>query len=59
MNKVDKVPKGANKVFARGGRTPMFGKGDRTKSSSPATPQKSGRTGQHTASKRSRVGARP
>jgi hypothetical protein len=40
MAKVDKVPKGSNKVFARGGRTPMFGKGDRTKSASPAAAQR-------------------
>jgi hypothetical protein len=57
MAKVDKVPKGANKVFARGGRTPMFGKADRTKSSSPASPQKPGRTGHSTG--KSRAGAKP
>ena len=46
MNKVAKVPKGANKQFAAGGRTKMFGKADRTKSAYPAEPQKPGRTGQ-------------
>jgi hypothetical protein len=45
--KVDKVPKGTNKQFARGGKTPMFGKNDRSKSANPASPQKPGRTGQH------------
>jgi hypothetical protein len=44
------------KTFASGGRTKMFGAGDRTKSKYPAAPQKPGRTGQHStkaASKRS------
>jgi hypothetical protein len=45
--KPTKVPKGSSKQFARGGKTPMFGKGDRTKSSFPASPQKPARTGQH------------
>ena len=45
--KIDKVPKGTNKQFDSGGRTGMFGKADRTKSSNPASPQKPGRTGQH------------
>jgi hypothetical protein len=45
--KIDKVSKGANKQFARGGRKPMLGKGDRTRTSYPAEPQKLGRTGQH------------
>jgi hypothetical protein len=45
--RVSKIPKGTDKQFARGGKTPMFGKSDRTKSSYPAEPQKSGRTGQH------------
>ena len=45
--RVDKVPKGNDKTFASGGKTPMFGKADRTKSAYPAEPQKSGRTGQH------------
>jgi hypothetical protein len=33
--------------FASGGKRSMLGKGDRTKSAYPATPQKPGRTGQH------------
>ena len=33
--------------FARGGKRPMLGKGDRTKSSYPADPQKPARTAQH------------
>ena len=45
--RVSKVPKGKDKLFARGGVTPMFGKNDRTKSAYPASPQKPGRTGQH------------
>ena len=45
--KIDKVPKGTNKQFDSGGRTGMFGKADRTKSSNLASPQKPGRTGQH------------
>jgi hypothetical protein len=45
--RVDKIPKGKDKIFARGGKTPMFGKSDRTKSANPADPQRPGRTGQH------------
>ena len=45
--KVDKIPKGTNKKFATGGKQPMLGTGDRTRTANPATPQKSGRTGQH------------
>jgi hypothetical protein len=45
--KTGKIPKGQSKIFARGGKTPMFGKSDRTKSAYPAEPQKPGRTGQH------------
>jgi hypothetical protein len=33
--------------FAAGGRTKMFGAGNRTKSKYPAEPQRPGRTGQH------------
>jgi hypothetical protein len=44
--KVSKIPKGKDKVFAAGGRTGMFGAGDRVKSRFPAEPQKPGRTGQ-------------
>jgi hypothetical protein len=34
-------------AFASGGKRPMLGKGGRTKSAYPATPQKPGKTGQH------------
>jgi hypothetical protein len=56
--RVDKIPKGKDKSFAAGGKIPMLGKSDRTKSAYPASPQKPGRTGQHSASpspKRSKV----
>ena len=36
-----------NKKFAAGGKRPAFGKGDRTRTSYPAEPQRPGRTGQH------------
>jgi hypothetical protein len=36
-----------NKKFASGGKRPMLGKGDRTKTKYPAEPQRPGRTGQH------------
>ena len=36
-----------NKTFASGGKRPMLGKGDRTKTKYPAEPQRPGRTGQH------------
>jgi hypothetical protein len=42
--KVDKVSKGA---FASGGKRAALGKGDRTKTAFPASPQRPGRTGQH------------
>ena len=35
------------KTFAAGGKRPMLGKGDRTKSAYPASPQRPGRTAQH------------
>ena len=38
-----------NKLFARGGKTPMLGKSDRTKSKYPAEPQRPGQTAQHSA----------
>jgi hypothetical protein len=59
--RVDKVPKGKDKVFAAGGRTKMFGRSDRTKSAYPAEPQKPGRTGQHAtkAAPKSRPGRAP
>jgi hypothetical protein len=44
---VSGIPKGKDKTFAAGGRTKMFGAGDRVKSKFPAEPQKPGRTGQH------------
>jgi hypothetical protein len=57
--RVDKVPKGRDKVFAAGGKQKMFGKADRTKSAFPAEPQKPGRTGQHaTKPAPKRTGAR-
>jgi hypothetical protein len=34
-------------TFASGGKRPMLGKGDRTKTKYPAEPQRPGRTGQH------------
>ena len=45
--KVDKIAKGTNRKFASGGKTPMLGKGNRTVTKFPASPQKSGRTAQH------------
>jgi hypothetical protein len=59
--RVDKVPKGRNKLFAAGGATEMFGKSDRTKSAYPADPQKPGRTGQHAtkAAQKRRPGRAP
>jgi hypothetical protein len=39
------MAKGTNKQFARGGKTPMLGKSDRTKSANPAVQQRPGRTG--------------
>jgi hypothetical protein len=48
-----------NKKFAAGGKRPMLGKGDRTRTSYPAEPQKPGRTGQHsTKTTQSRTGAK-
>jgi hypothetical protein len=47
MNKLSKIPKGRDKQFARGGKTPMFGKSDRAKSAYPASPQRPGQTAQH------------
>jgi hypothetical protein len=47
MNKLGRISKGVNKQFAAGGRTKMFGAGDRVKSKFPAEPQRPGRTGQH------------
>ena len=45
--------------FASGGKRPMLGKGDRTRTSYPAEPQKPGRTGQHsTKTTQSRTGAK-
>jgi hypothetical protein len=54
--KVDKIAKGTAKQFAKGGRTPMLGKGDRTKSANPAKTQRPGRTAQPASR---RVGAKP
>jgi hypothetical protein len=45
--KVDKVSKGRGKGFAAGGKRAALGKGDRTKTAFPASPQRPGRTGQH------------
>ena len=36
-----------NKTFASGGKRPMLGKGDRTRTAYPAKQQRPGRTGQH------------
>ena len=36
-----------NKKFASGGKRPMLGKGDRTKTAYPAKQQRPGQTGQH------------
>jgi hypothetical protein len=33
--------------FASGGKRPMLGKGDRTRTAYPASSQRAGRTGQH------------
>ena len=35
------------KTFAAGGKRPMLGKGDRTKTAFPAKQQRPGQTGQH------------
>jgi hypothetical protein len=57
--KTSKVPKGKAVPFASGGKRPMFGKGDRIRTSYPAEPQKPGRTGQHaTKSASKRTGAK-
>jgi hypothetical protein len=57
--KTSKVPKGKPVPFAAGGRTKMFGAGDRTKSKFPAEPQRAGRTDQHaTKSASKRTGAK-
>jgi hypothetical protein len=40
--KTSKIPKGKDKSFAAGGKTPMLGKSDRTKSAYPAEPQNQG-----------------
>jgi hypothetical protein len=58
MKKLDKIPKGKQTTFARGGKTPMFGKSDRTKSAFPAEPQRSGRTAQHDGNSRIKSGAK-
>jgi hypothetical protein len=48
-----------NKTFAAGGKRPAFGKGDRTRTSYPAEPQKPDRTGQHsTKTTQRRTGAK-
>jgi hypothetical protein len=47
MKKLDKIPKGNAKVFARGGKNPMFGAGSRTRTAYPASPQRPGQTAQH------------
>jgi hypothetical protein len=44
MNKLGNIPKGKSKTFARGGKRPMFGQGDRTQSKHPASPQRPGQT---------------
>jgi hypothetical protein len=56
--KVSKIPKGKPAAFARGGKTKMFGAGDRTKSKSPAEPQRAGRTGHATKPALKRAGAK-
>jgi hypothetical protein len=48
--KTSKMPKGKDKQFARGGATPMFGAGTRTKSAYPAGPQRPGQTSGQAAS---------
>jgi hypothetical protein len=44
MNKLGNIPKGKEKPFAVGGRTKMFGAGDRAQSRHPASPQRPGQT---------------
>jgi hypothetical protein len=58
--KTVKIPKGKDKLFARGGATPHVRQGDRTKSAYPASPQRPGQTAQHggkSMSKRRGAGA--
>jgi hypothetical protein len=47
---VSRIPKGKAEVFAAGGKRKTLGKGDRTRTSYPAEPQRPGRTGQHSTS---------
>jgi hypothetical protein len=57
--KVDRVPKGKpTRNFATGGKQKMFGAGDRTVTKSPASPQRPGRTGQHSTAAAKRTGGR-
>jgi hypothetical protein len=48
--RVDKVPKGKPVPFAAGGKQKMLGKGDRTRTSYPAGPQRPGQTSGQAAS---------
>ena len=44
MNRLGRIPKGTDKLFASGGRAKMFGTADRTKSKFPAEQQRPGQT---------------
>ena len=52
------MSKGKPRQFAVGGKTKMFGAGDRTRSKSPAEPQRAGRTGHATKPALKRTGAK-
>jgi hypothetical protein len=52
------MAKGTNKQFARGGKTKMFGSGDRTVTKSPAKTQRAGVSGHATKGAPKRAGAK-
>ena len=59
-SKLGSIPKGKPQTFAAGGRTKMFGAGNRAQTKHPAKHQRPGRTGHATvAPKRPRAGAKP
>ena len=59
MNRLGRIPKGTDKLFASGGRAKMFGTADRTKSKFPAEQQRPGQTsGQAGKSAVKRTGAK-
>jgi hypothetical protein len=58
MKKLNRIPKGTNKLFAAGGKQKMFGAGSRTKSAYPASLQKPGQTSQHAGNLPRRTGGK-